>query len=454
MTEQTKAIFENPQLLRQKLGKFLDTKDSVKIEEFAVISEKCFIKGNKIKLSFVISWSWWALFLGILPLIWRKNYLQAFIWLLLFLFFIPCLVFPFFYKYLIIKRFEKALDGGNEQFIKMSGVNLIAVILVIFLPIVLIIFGSIVTLMFAGTRNDAEISSTLANMRTLSSDAGAYYAVKETFKDTKYSSITNVVLDDNNKFVSEKAYLMVDGQKCIGIKLNDDYLEFSKEHSNNSVCEEVQKTKAIQDFFKKIEFAPQKEQSNTVQSDFELAKKAYEQKDYKKAFELYKKSCDNMDFAGCYWSGLLYYTGEGVEKDYNTANNFFEKACNGGYVKSCHVLASNYYRGEGVNKDIKMAISLFEKACNSDNMVSCNMLGISYHNGEGVKQSYKKAFDLWKKVCENSNGAVASIACYNLATLYNNGTGVRINENLAREYFGKACDLGEEKGCEAYRDMK
>ena len=47
MTEQTKAVFENPQLLRQKLGEYLDTTKQKTIEHYAVLAEKMFKNGIK-----------------------------------------------------------------------------------------------------------------------------------------------------------------------------------------------------------------------------------------------------------------------------------------------------------------------------------------------------------------------------------------------------------------------
>ena len=44
--------------------------------------------------------------------------------------------------------------------------------------------------------------------------------------------------------------------------------------------------------------------------------------------------------------------------------------------------------------------------------------------------------------------------CYRLGNLYREGEGVRQNDNKAMEFFGKACDLGEQKGCDAYKKMK
>ena len=58
-----------------------------------------------------------------------------------------------------------------------------------------------------------------------------------------------------------------------------------------------------------------------IESNFH-AKKAYEQgevfynnKEYDKAAELYKKACDGGNMLGCYGLGDMYVGGDGVEKD-------------------------------------------------------------------------------------------------------------------------------------------
>ena len=58
MTEQTKAVFENPQLLRQKLSEYFDTSNEKIIEKYALVAEKMFEKGNKEKLKMYFNeWS-------------------------------------------------------------------------------------------------------------------------------------------------------------------------------------------------------------------------------------------------------------------------------------------------------------------------------------------------------------------------------------------------------------
>ena len=96
----------------------------------------------------------------------------------------------------------------------------------IFVIVILGILASVAIPRLAATREDAVISATVANLRTLLSDASAYYAVKESFAGAKWKDITNVPLQktnpkgnamDNTVDVTTEALLGDD--KCIGVKL-------------------------------------------------------------------------------------------------------------------------------------------------------------------------------------------------------------------------------------------
>ncbi|MDY3672983.1 MAG: tetratricopeptide repeat protein, partial [Campylobacter sp.] len=70
------------------------------------------------------------------------------------------------------------------------------------------------------------------------------------------------------------------------------------------------------------------------------AKKAYEQvitfydnKNYDKAFESFKKACDGGDMSGCYNLGIMYASGNGVEKDLGKAAELYKKVCDGGDMR-------------------------------------------------------------------------------------------------------------------------
>lgn len=478
MTEQTKAIFENPQLLRQKLGEFLRTDDSIKIEKFAISAEKCFAKGGKVSLGFAISWSWWTLFLGVLPLAWRKSYLQAFIWWILLSFFIPWLILPCVYKYLIIKRFEKALDGGDENFKKMSGTSLFGIFLIIFLPIIL---GFILVAIsrLSSTRSDAEISAAIANIRTLEIDTKAYYSEKGTFKNAKYSDITNVRLDDNNKVVEQKAFLLIGGEKCIGVKLDDNYLEFNKEESKNSACQEVQKSNIIKEFFKKIEFETSNieskteineniiektKSSTTIEKDeqnfSELCEKnnaeacyklgsSYEMNDKIKALSLKQKSCE-LD-----WAQACFEVGEFYDNNGDSENTlkYYKKACDGDNAPACRELSWIYDKGQYVKRNeieaitlLNKALRLYEPSCYKEGGFKiCQYLAEQYEN----KKDWKNAIKFYDLAC---NGGLP-VACKIIAEKYEKGLVIQQNLEQAKEYYGKYCDLGFEDGCKEYKRL-
>ena len=44
-----------------------------------------------------------------------------------------------------------------------------------------------------------------------------------------------------------------------------------------------------------------------------------------------------------------------------------------------------------------------------------------------------------------------SISCIDLGNLHSSGHGIRQDNKIAKEYFGKACDLGDQSGCDTYK---
>ena len=85
----------------------------------------------------------------------------------------------------------------------------------IFVIVILGILASVAIPRLAATREDAEISAAVANLRTLVSDINSYYVVKGTFDNVKWKDITNVPTDKPEKGVSENNSLKVGGQRCI-----------------------------------------------------------------------------------------------------------------------------------------------------------------------------------------------------------------------------------------------
>ena len=48
----------------------------------------------------------------------------------------------------------------------------------------------------------------------------------------------------------------------------------------------------------------------------------------------------------------------------------------------------------------------------------------------------------------------STVAQYRLGNLYAEGQGVRQNLKVAKEWFGKACNNGNQSGCDNYRRLK
>ena len=125
----------------------------------------------------------------------------------------------------------------------------------IFVIVILGILASVAIPRLAGTRTDAEISATVANIRTLISDAASYYAVKGEFAGAKWSDITNVPVRTGDRkpasdsSVADDVYLTTGGENCILVRLKDKggagkpvaFIQIAKviQNVNKGICPEI-----------------------------------------------------------------------------------------------------------------------------------------------------------------------------------------------------------------------
>ena len=139
----------------------------------------------------------------------------------------------------------------------------------IFVIVILGILASVAIPRLASTREDAEISALVANIRTLISDAASYYAVKGEFGAVKWKDITNVPLQirkgvpitASEAATTVDAHLAADGVNCIAIRLVDKtvtatatapaYIVFLKDKTNKNqgVCKEVLEAAPVKAYF-------------------------------------------------------------------------------------------------------------------------------------------------------------------------------------------------------------
>ena len=135
----------------------------------------------------------------------------------------------------------------------------------IFVIVILGILASVAIPRLAATRTDAEIATTVANIRTLLSDLNSYYVVKGEFAEgadgVKWNEITNVPLENadtqavggNGRLTGR---LMVGGEICIEVSINNKTgvlparINFTKYPTNKDkgVCKEVLEADAVKAF--------------------------------------------------------------------------------------------------------------------------------------------------------------------------------------------------------------
>ena len=134
----------------------------------------------------------------------------------------------------------------------------------IFVIVILGILASVAIPRLAATRTDAAIATTVANLRTILSDAASYYAVKGEFGTVKWKDITNVTLQlsRNNPITASTpatqhgAHLAADGKNCISIQLVDRrgttpaYILFTKDRENKTqgLCKEIVEAEPVRAF--------------------------------------------------------------------------------------------------------------------------------------------------------------------------------------------------------------
>lgn len=164
MTEQTRAVFENPELLREKLAIFLRKPE--KVEIYAKAAEKFFNAGGRQKLKYTSTWSWWGFFGALFGAPWfflyRKIYVIFFValaalwigqvildifmpgssavwlgWQLIF-----AIVCAQLSKFTVIDKFSKALDSDELE--NKGGVNPWGLYIPIGIIVIYAIYGFII----------------------------------------------------------------------------------------------------------------------------------------------------------------------------------------------------------------------------------------------------------------------------------------------------------------------
>ncbi len=189
---------------------------------------------------------------------------------------------------------------------------------------------------------------------------------------------------------------------------------------------------------------------NNGVSYVDLANKAYENGDYKLAFEYFLKADKITDSYSQGNMGWLYQTGEGGFQNYAKAFDWYMKSAKQGDAFSQNKIGIFYFNGYGVNKSYKDAKIWYEKAAEQGNIDAQTCLGYMYQYGYGVTKDLKKAKDLYNQSAIQGD----PVAQYNLGVLYQNGFGVPVDYVKASEWYEKAANQGYELAVTALDRLK
>ncbi|PSM51741.1 Sel1 domain-containing protein [Campylobacter blaseri] len=232
---------------------------------------------------------------------------------------------------------------------------------------------------------------------------------------------------------------------------------------------------------------------NDLKSCHNLATAFYEgviiQQDLNAAFILYNKACNGKFLESCFNVGVMSENGQGVKKDEFLAFDKYSLTCTkdkkNRYKQSvgCPNLAILYIDGRGVKQDYKKGIEILDETCKNSNIKSCDIITKIYKDGYlGIKPRPEEFKKILEQQCKKSNAIFChkladellskndnnlyekaililkkacdlklAKSCLDLGVLYANGKFVNQNLEIAKDYFGKACDLRDPIGCESYK---
>lgn len=144
---------------------------------------------------------------------------------------------------------------------------------------------------------------------------------------------------------------------------------------------------------------------------------------------LFESQCSSNDSLSCYYYAVNIdpdvneysdFLDLRAKSSYSAAVRYYKKACDLGMPNACSGFGEYTLKGRGTRKDESMGISILDRACNNSVVRACMILGEHYR--------------------------IESIGANPVSEMY--------YKKKAAGYYGKACDLGWEKGCTNYSIYK
>lgn len=184
-------------------------------------------------------------------------------------------------------------------------------------------------------------------------------------------------------------------------------------------------------------------------TDLEIAKKAFEEKNWAEGIAAAQKT-DLMDPWILFYMGYCYDFGLGVEKDSAEAMKWYLKSAAGGDSDAMRNIGGLYQKGHGVEKDPKKAFEWFLKAAKAKNGRAADLTGDCYWNGTGVEVDFAAALK-WYRL-----GAIMGVtdSMYSIGWAYEHGKGVEKDLEKAVKWYERAKAKGHEHAAKRLEELK
>lgn len=174
-----------------------------------------------------------------------------------------------------------------------------------------------------------------------------------------------------------------------------------------------------------------------------LAELSEEVKDYKIAFEYYKKAADQGYLTAQRELGLFYENGRGVTKSIEEAFKYYRLAADQGDPIAQYCIGNLYQWGKGVEQSKEESLKYYRVS--ADQEYGPALIELAHYYGSEELKDYKKSFEYYKIASDHGYPE----AQRELGHYYENGRGVEKSDEealkyyrLAVEYYKKAADQG------------
>jgi TPR repeat protein len=137
--------------------------------------------------------------------------------------------------------------------------------------------------------------------------------------------------------------------------------------------------------------------------------KAYQQKNYAKAFTLLKPMAEGGHAAAQYAVGRMYEDGFGTKRDYADAAKWYRLSAEQGNAQAQHALGVLYSVGWGVDRDAAEAVKWLRKSAEQGYYYAANDLASRYEAGRGVPKDYPRAYMWFDLGASSAPSAVVSV---------------------------------------------